>query len=163
MCAAKCSTASVYRIITDMRLPTISKNAADRRSLSQLNPEGTLYPSIIHARRNCQLWQKRASNYFERLLSMITTAQVQTSTSQQIGLNTEIYYRASDIYSRPATHTRPAHRGLLPIGRTQFYYLLGKGVIPQPDACVGNTRLWSGTLLHAAITKSGRNNTSPEH
>ncbi len=61
--------------------------------------------------------------------------------------------RAADIYSHPATGNRPARHGLLPIGRTQFYELLKRGDIPQPDAQIGNTRLWSMSLLRSAVRR----------
>ena len=62
--------------------------------------------------------------------------------------------RAADIYSHPASDKRPARHGLLPIGRTQFYELLKRGDIPQPDAQIGNTRLWSTGLLISATSRN---------
>ena len=67
-------------------------------------------------------------------------------------MDTEKYFRASDIYSHPATRTRPARRGYLPIKRSQFYDLLKQGKMPAPDAKIGGTNLWSGSLLRSAVT-----------
>lgn len=66
-------------------------------------------------------------------------------------MNTERYYRASDIYSSPVKGERPARRGLLPIGATQFYKHLKQGEIPQPDAKIGSVRLWTGSLLRSTM------------
>lgn len=64
----------------------------------------------------------------------------------------ENFYRASEIYSLPGTEDRPPRRGLLPFQRAQFYRLLKSGQFPPPDSTVGETRLWSGQLLHDFLT-----------
>lgn len=66
-------------------------------------------------------------------------------------MNTQKYYRANEIYSMPARNNRPARRGVLPIGATHFYNLLAEGKIPQPDAKIGDKRLWSDSLLRSAV------------
>jgi hypothetical protein len=68
-------------------------------------------------------------------------------------MTTDNLLRAADIYSHPASGNRPARHGLLPIGRTQFYALLKRGDIPQPDAQIGNTRLWSMSILRSAVRR----------
>lgn len=68
-------------------------------------------------------------------------------------MSTNKLLRAADIYSHPASDNRPARHGLLPIGRTQFYELLKRGDIPQPDAQIGSTRLWSTNLLRSAVKR----------
>ena len=75
-------------------------------------------------------------------------------------MTTDKLLRAADIYSHPATGNRPARHGLLPIGRTQFYELLKRGDIPQPDAHIGNTRLWSMGLLMSAVQRPTDNSTA---
>lgn len=71
-------------------------------------------------------------------------------------MTTDKLLRAAEIYSHPATGNRPARHGLLPIGRTQFYELLKRGDIPQPDAQIGNTRLWSASLLMSAVGRTAK-------
>ena len=66
-------------------------------------------------------------------------------------MNSERYYRAADIFSHPATGTRPRRRGLIPIGATQFYKLLKAGKFPQPDAKIGCVRLWSDSLIKSTV------------
>ena len=62
------------------------------------------------------------------------------------------FYRASDLFSRPANGNKPARSGVLPIGATQFYKLLKAGKFPQPDSKIGGTRLWSETLVRSTVT-----------
>ena len=66
----------------------------------------------------------------------------------------ERYYRACEIFSRSATATKPARRGVLPITATTFYKFLKAGKFPQPDAKVGSVRLWSGRLVRDAMENS---------
>ena len=61
------------------------------------------------------------------------------------------YYRAADLYSRPAKGNRPARRGVLPIGATQFYKHLKSGRWPQPDSKIGSVRLWSDGLIRSTM------------
>lgn len=68
-------------------------------------------------------------------------------------MDSEKFYRASDIFSQNATATRPAKRGILPIKRTQFYALLKAQQFPQPDREIGNTRLWSASLIDDAVKR----------
>ena len=67
-------------------------------------------------------------------------------------MDNETYFRASDIYSTPATKKRLARRGKLPISRTWFYELLKTQKFPKNDHQIGQTKLWSETAIRAATS-----------
>ena len=89
-------------------------------------------------------------------------------------MNTERYYRASELYSHPEIKARPARaedsakgikarlarrahpprRGILPIGKTQFERLRASGEFPTPDAKMNGRPLWTGKLLNSVLMNS---------
>ena len=88
-------------------------------------------------------------------------------------METDKYYRASDIITYPevvarpaidedeatgikpryARSNRPARRGLLPYSETHFYRLLKAGKFPAPDAKLNGTPMWTGTLIQSTLAK----------
>ena len=90
-------------------------------------------------------------------------------------METDKYYRASEIHSHPeiqaqpainedeaeakgikaryARSHRPARRGLLPISETHFYRLLKAGKFPAPDAELNGTLMWTGALIQSTLAK----------
>lgn len=63
---------------------------------------------------------------------------------------------------QPARRARPARRGILPIGRTQFERLRASGKFPEPDAELNGRTYWTGRLLNFVLLKRGADkSTSP--
>lgn len=63
---------------------------------------------------------------------------------------------------QPARRARPARRGILPIGRTQFERLRASGKFPKPDAELNGRTYWTGNLLNSVLLKRGADkSTSP--
>ncbi len=58
-----------------------------------------------------------------------------------------------DDKGQPARRAHPARRGILKIGKTQFYRNLEVGRFPEADATVSGKPAWSGRLLNDHLYK----------